>query len=93
LVQEEKTLLELQRGPVLVSEGQVVRKADLLGRDGHSGNQTALHQHYHLMGRTALRTVRGIPCGFERYEVWEDGAWRAVRNEIPTNRRWIRFVP
>jgi murein DD-endopeptidase MepM/ murein hydrolase activator NlpD len=86
-------LVHMQRGSVSVREGQVVRKGDLLGRVGHSGNSTAPHLHFQLMDRTDLRTARGLPCGFERYEVWEDGGWKAVRNGIPTNRQRIRFDP
>ncbi|MCJ7620707.1 MAG: M23 family metallopeptidase [Anaerolineae bacterium] len=84
-------LVHLQEGSVAVSVGQKVERGAFSGRVGHSGNSTAPHLHFQLMDNSDLRTARGIPCGFEEYEVFKDNIWKRVRNGIPTNRQRISF--
>jgi len=44
-----------------VAEGQHVKRGDVLGKLGNSGNTSAPHLHFHLMeGRSALAS-NGIP--------------------------------
>lgn len=81
----------LQKGSIAVSPGQRVKKGDILGRVGHSGNSTAPHLHFQLMDRADMRTAKGIPCVFAQYEVFQDGQWKTVRESVPTDRDRIRF--
>jgi hypothetical protein len=85
-------LVHLQYGSVAVSEGQYLKKGDVLGKVGHSGNSTAPHLHFQLMDSIDLRTAKGVPCGFEKYEVWENDRWMTIHNGIPTNKQRFRFV-
>lgn len=85
-------LVHLQCGSVAVAEGQQVKRGDVIGKVGHSGNSTAPHLHFQLMDSLDMRTAKGIPCGFEKYEVFENNNWNTVYNGIPTNKQRFRFV-
>lgn len=84
-------LVHLQTGSVQVSVGQRVRKSEVIGRVGHSGNSFAPHLHFQLMDSNDLSAANGLPCAFEQYEVFQDGEWRKVVNGIPTDKDRIRF--
>ena len=85
-------LVHLQTGSVQVAAGQSATKGERIGRVGHSGNSFAPHLHFQLMDRCDLASARGLPCAFERYEVFRDGNWVTVRDGVPTNRDRIRFL-
>jgi len=78
-------------GSICVKEGQMIKKGDLLGLVGHTGNSTAPHLHFHLMDSPDLLTAKGIPCAFKKYDVLIDGEWQSVKNHIPKSNQRIRF--
>ncbi len=80
----------LQKGSVAVSAGQAVRKGDILGKVGHSGNSTAPHLHFQLMDSSDLRSAKGLPCAFEQYEIFQEGEWKTVYRSIPSDKDRIR---
>lgn len=82
----------LQTGFVTVSAGQTVKKGDVLGKVGHSGNSTAPHLHFQLMDSGDLLSARGLPCAFERYEALRDGKWETVYGSVPSDKDRIRFI-
>lgn len=84
-------LVHLQTGSIQVSVGQSVKKGDVIGRVGHSGNSFAPHLHFQLMDSCDITTANGLPCAFEQYEIFQDGKWETVVNGIPTNKDRIRF--
>ncbi|ABN07487.1 peptidase M23B [Methanocorpusculum labreanum Z] len=86
-------LVHLQKGSVQVTVGQTVKKGDLIGRVGHSGNSFAPHLHFQLMDSSNIATANGLPCAFEKYEVYKNGEWKSVSNGIPTDKDRIRFCP
>jgi murein DD-endopeptidase MepM/ murein hydrolase activator NlpD len=83
----------LQTDSIAVSVGQTVKKGDVLGKVGHSGNSTSPHLHFQLMDNSKILTAKGIPCVFEQYQIFQDGEWKTVHEEIPSDRDRIRFNP
>ena len=84
-------LCHLQTGSIQVTAGQEVKKGDYIGRVGHSGNSFFPHLHFQLMDSCDITTANGLPCAFEEYDIFQDGEWKTVTNEIPTNKDRIRF--
>ena len=84
-------LVHLQTGSIQVSTGQSVKKGEIIGRVGHSGNSFAPHLHFQLMDSSDILTANGLPCAFEKYEVFQDGGWKKVVNGIPTDKDRIRY--
>ena len=70
-------------GSVTVEAGQTVRRGDVLGRVGHTGNSTSPHLHFQLMDSPELMTAKGVPCAFRAYEVLRHGSWESVENGVP----------
>ncbi len=84
-------LVHLQKGSVQVAVGQSIKKGEMIGRVGHSGNSFAPHLHFQLMDKSDISTANGLPCAFETYEVCQNGEWKSVSNGIPANKDRIRF--
>jgi hypothetical protein len=78
-------------GSVAVEAGQSVRRGDVLGRVGHTGNSTSPHLHFQLMDSPELMTAKGVPCAFRAYEVLRDGSWESVENGVPRKVDRIRY--
>ena len=85
-------LAHLQTGSVQVTAGQTIKKGELIGRVGNSGNSLAPHLHFQLMDSSDMATANGLPCAFEEYEVFRDGEWQNVKNGIPKDRERIRVL-
>jgi hypothetical protein len=84
-------LCHLQTGSIQVTAGQSVKKGEVIGRVGHSGNSFGPHLHFQLMDSSDITTAKGLPCAFEKYEVFQNGEWQEVINDIPTDKDRIRF--
>lgn len=84
-------LCHLKTNSVVVSVGQKVKKGELVGKVGHSGNSMAPHLHFQLMDSPDIRSANGLPAAFEKYELFQDGKWQPVTRAIPRGRDRIRF--
>lgn len=84
-------LVHLQTWSIRVFVGQSVKKGEIIGKVGHSGNSFAPHLHFQLMDSNDIVTANGLPCAFEQYEIFQDGKWQEVFNGIPTDKDRIRF--
>ena len=56
-------------GSVTVKAGDTVRRGQLLGRVGNSGNSQAPHLHMHVMDRNAFLGANGLPYVFDRFTI------------------------
>jgi murein DD-endopeptidase MepM/ murein hydrolase activator NlpD len=57
-------LCHLRRGSIGVSVGQTVRRGDVLGECGNSGNSTEPHVHLQAMDGADPSTARPVPIAF-----------------------------
>lgn len=81
----------LKNNSIKVSVGENIKKGQVLGQVGHAGNSTAPHLHFQLMDSSNLPEAKGIPCVFEKYEVYRENSWEYVYNSVPTDKDRIRF--
>ncbi len=98
------TYAHLQPGSIRVKEGQRVRRGDILGLVGNSGNATGPHLHFHLATAPILEG-EGVPYVFDSFQVVGmeddspgDGQWTGAssapvlhQNELPAERMVLRF--
>lgn len=84
-------LVHLQKGSIMVSVDQSVKKGEVIGRVGNSGNSFAPHLHFQLMDSSDISTAKGLPCAFEQYQVFQGGEWQNVLKGVPTDKDRIRF--
>jgi murein DD-endopeptidase MepM/ murein hydrolase activator NlpD len=59
----------LQRGSVTVRPGQRIRRGQVIGRLGNSGNTSAPHLHLHVMDGRSVLGSDGLPFVFDRMDV------------------------
>lgn len=81
----------LQCGSIKVIAGQKVKRGEVLGKIGHSGNSFFPHLHFQLMDNRDMNSAQGVPCAFKQYKVFGNGQWETVKNGIPTDTDRIRF--
>ncbi len=60
-------LAHLRRGTVQVHQGEQVRRGDIVGRCGNSGNTSEPHLHMHLQDTPELGRGDGLPAQFRDY--------------------------
>ena len=74
----------LQPGSLRVKVGDRVKRGQVLGLLGNSGNSTEPHLHFHVCDGPAPLTSEGIPYLFESFDIY-DSAGKATlrRNELP----------
>lgn len=57
----------LQQGSVTVRAGQRVRRGQLLGRLGNSGNTNGAHMHFNVVNGPRVREAEGLPYVFDAF--------------------------
>jgi Peptidase family M23/Protein of unknown function (DUF3887) len=69
---EFSVLAHFQRGSVLVKAGERVKRGQLLGKCGNSGNSSEPHLHYHLQHSPIFQDALGIKVLFQKVSVTKD---------------------
>jgi hypothetical protein len=80
----------LKKDSILVDVGERVKKGQVIGKVGHSGNSLAPHLHFQMMDNEDPRFANGILCAFEYYEIKKEGEWIKIENGIPTHKETIK---
>jgi hypothetical protein len=60
-------LSHLQKGSIVVTLDQQVKRGDLLGRCGNSGQSPEPHLHMHVQDRVEFPIAQGVPIEFSNY--------------------------
>ena len=97
----------LKQNSVAVKTAHTVRRGDLIGRLGNSGNTNGAHLHFNITDRSSPEEAQGLPFVFDAFEVLgrttadaalgADPAGRPRfspakrRREIPLNGTVVRF--
>ncbi|MGE0756659.1 MAG: peptidoglycan DD-metalloendopeptidase family protein [Pirellulaceae bacterium] len=71
--EEVSVLAHLKLGSIVVKAGDKVKRGQLLGKCGNSGNSSEPHLHYHLQNSPVMQDGVGIPCAFQKVVVIADG--------------------
>jgi murein DD-endopeptidase MepM/ murein hydrolase activator NlpD len=61
--------VHLQRGSVAVQQGQRVRRGQVLGRVGNSGNTNGAHLHFNVVDASSTEDSEGIPFTFDSFNM------------------------
>jgi murein DD-endopeptidase MepM/ murein hydrolase activator NlpD len=75
-----------KNGSVLVKEGQQIKRGQLLGHCGNSGQSSEPHLHFHLQNGIDMNTATGIKCYFDKVIV--NG--KLVKDYSPIQKEKIR---
>jgi hypothetical protein len=59
----------MQKGSVTVEAGDRVRRGEMLGKLGNTGNTSAPHLHFHLMDGASVLGSSGLPYVLGRFEL------------------------
>lgn len=70
----------MKPGSVKVKEGQKVKRGEVIGLLGSSGNSTAPHLHFHVMDGPSILGSQGVPYVFDSFSV------KGTANEAATEK-------
>lgn len=84
----------MQPGSVRVKRGERVRRGQLLGRIGNSGDARLPHVHFQVTDRPDLLASEGLPFLIDRFQLrTADGKSEQRRRELPVRDMLIDFPP
>jgi hypothetical protein len=78
----------LQPGSLKVKLGDHVKRGQVLGLVGNSGNSSEPHLHFHVTNGPSNLGAEGVPYAFDAFE--RDGKKRT--RELPTEREHVDFL-
>jgi murein DD-endopeptidase MepM/ murein hydrolase activator NlpD len=79
-------------GSLRVKAGDRVRRGDVIGLLGNSGNSTAPHLHFHVSDRNAGLAAEGLPYAIDSWELRRGtSVWERRTNELPVLSMRVRF--
>ena len=80
---EVSVLAHLKLGSIKVKVGDTVKKGQIIGLCGNSGNSSEPHLHYHLQNTPIIQDGTGIKCYFEKVIVTDDSKEEPRMNYSP----------
>ena len=80
-------LAHLKRGSIVVRAGDKVKRGQLLGQCGNSGNSSEPHLYYHLQDSPVLQEGLGIRCAFQKVIATKDGKSETAHEVFTGERR------
>ena len=85
----------LQPGSLRVKVGEHVKRGQVVGLVGNSGNSTEPHLHFHLSDASSPLGSEGVPYVFESFEVQPKPNAPTIRHqmEMPTENEVVKFSP
>lgn len=85
-------LAHLRNQSITVTEGQQVKKGELIGMVGNSGNSTEPHLHINLFDQMHdPYTAKVLPFVFTRYESLNCGEWIEHTASVPKAGTFVRL--
>ncbi|MBI5367778.1 MAG: M23 family metallopeptidase [Planctomycetes bacterium] len=91
--QEYTVLAHLKQGSVRVKAGEEVKRGQVLGLCGNSGNSSEPHLHFHLQNTATMHDATGIKLRFGRLVVTRGGAAETVEGNSPVKGEIIANSP
>ncbi len=70
---EVSVLAHFQQGSIRVKCGDEVKRGQVLGLCGNSGNSSEPHIHFHVQNTPIIQDATGLRCVFDRMAVRRDG--------------------
>jgi hypothetical protein len=80
---EVSVLAHLKQGSTKVKAGDKVKKGQVVGLCGNSGNSSEPHLHYHLQNTAIIQDATGIKCFFQEVAVEKEGVTSTRQNYSP----------
>ncbi|UCC23098.1 MAG: peptidoglycan DD-metalloendopeptidase family protein [Planctomycetota bacterium] len=80
---EVSMLAHLKLGSIRIKVGDKVKRGQVMGLCGNSGNSSQPHLHYHLQNTPVIQDGTGIKCYFHKVNVIEDGKKEEKINYSP----------
>jgi hypothetical protein len=80
---EVSVLAHLKLGSIKVKVGDKVKRGQVIGLCGNSGNSSEPHLHYHLQNTPIIQDGTGIKCYFQKVIVLENSKKKSKTNYSP----------
>ncbi len=80
---EVSVLAHFKQGTIQVKAGDQVKRGQVLGQCGNSGNSSEPHIHYHVQHSPILQDGLGIKCVFNKVLLTKDGKTELRANYSP----------
>jgi hypothetical protein len=80
---EVSVLAHFKQGSICVKPGDDVKRGQVLGLCGNSGNSSEPHIHFHLQNTPIIQDGTGMRCLFDRMTVTGDGESESKTNYSP----------
>ncbi|HYL83947.1 MAG TPA: M23 family metallopeptidase [Candidatus Angelobacter sp.] len=82
----------MQPASLRVKVGDKVRRGDVLGFLGNSGNSTEPHLHFHICNASSILACEGLPYALTSYQLLGNGwTWKSPASHEPLSKRELEI--